>query len=175
MGYALPATVGAGVAMHRGEPICIVGDGSLQMNIQELQTIVTQKIPAKIFVWNNKGYGSIRGHQKAIFKGRYLGVDAQSGTVFPELKKIAAAYGIDYCIASTLKELETCMSELFEKKAPVICEVMCWVEESNPQVKAKMRLEDGRRIALPSEDMYPLLPREEFMGEMLIEPVVWWE
>ena len=105
MGYALPAAVGVSIARGKRETLCIVGDGSLQMNLQELQTCVTQKLPAKIFVWNNGGYGTIRGHQKTIFKGRFVGVDPESGTAFPPLDKIADAYGIRYYQAKTLAEL----------------------------------------------------------------------
>lgn len=175
MGYAVPASIGASIAKDCKEVICIVGDGSLQMNIQELQTIVTQKLPIKIFVWNNGGYGTIRGHQKSIFKGRFVGVDAASGTAFPDLKKIANAYNIPYYTASNLEDLENCMQQIFTLAEPVICDVKCWKEEVNPISKAQMRLSDGRRMAMPLEDMYPFIERDEFEEEMLIKPVKWWE
>lgn len=175
MGYSIPAAIGASVGNGKKEIFCIVGDGSFQLNMQELQTIVTQKLPIKIFVWNNDGYGTIRGHQKTIFKGRYLGVDAESGTALPDFEKIAKAYGIEYCVASTLKELDKIMEDVVGKDIPVIIEVICWREEFNPIAKAQMRTEDGRRIAMPLEDMAPFLDREEFEKEMLIEPIKWWE
>ncbi len=175
MGYALPAAVGVSIARSKRETLCIVGDGSLQMNLQELQTCVTQKLPAKIFVWNNGGYGTIRGHQKTIFKGRFVGVDPESGTAFPPLDKIADAYGIRYYQAKTLAELEAVIPKVLAEEGPVLCEVFCWKEEANPMVKAKYARPDGSRIALPPEDMFPPVSRELFESEMLIEPIRWWE
>lgn len=175
MGYAIPASIGASKAGLNKEVICIVGDGSLQMNIQELQTIVTQKLPVKIFVWNNGGYGTIRGHQKTIFKGRFVGVDAASGTAFPELRKISFAYNIEYRATSTLRELELVIQEIMSINGPVICDVKCWKEEVNPISKAQMRMGNGTRMAMPLEDMYPFIDRDEFEEEMMIEPVKWWQ
>lgn len=175
MGNELPAAIGASKASGRGKTICIVGDGSLQMNIQELQTIVTQDLPIKLFVWNNGGYASIRGHQRSIFKGRFLGVDADSGTKFPELEKIAYAYGIDYVKVTTRKELETVLKDVMTTETPVICEVMCWLDDPFPMAKGKLPREDGVRVPVPMEDMAPLLPREELEREMLVEPYRWWK
>lgn len=175
MGYALPGVVGVSIARGKGEAVCIVGDGSLQMNIQELQTCVTQALPVKIFVWNNGGYGSIRGHQKSIFKGRFVGVDPASGTAFPPLEKIAEAYGISYYKAATLAELESVIPIVLEQHEPVLCEVMCWKEETNPMVKAKFRKPDGEQIALAPEDMFPPIDRTLFEKEMIIEPIRWWD
>lgn len=175
MGYALPASVGASRARKSKEVFCIVGDGSLQMNIQELQTIVTQKLPVKIFVWNNGGYGTIKGHQKSIFKGRFVGVDAASGTAFPDLSKIAYAYNIEYRKVSTLHELEQTMKEILSMDVSVICDVICCKEEVNPISKAQMRMNDGSRMSMPIEDMYPFIDREEFEEEMIIKPIRWWE
>lgn len=175
MGYALPGVVGASIARGKREAICIVGDGSLQMNIQELQTCVTQSLPAKIFVWNNGGYGSIRGHQKSIFKGRFIGVDPASGTAFPPVEKIAEAYGIPYYKAATLAELESAIPAVLEQQGPALCEVMCWKEEVNPMVKAKFCKPNGCRIALAPEDMFPPVDRALFEKEMIIEPIRWWD
>ena len=176
MGYALPASIGASFARCKGEVICIVGDGSLQMNIQELQTMVTQNLPIRVFVWNNGGYATIRGHQKTIFNGRFLGVDAETGTAFPDLKKIAYAYNIPYIKVNKLAEMEECMrSNTFNRDdGPVIIDVITWKEEINATVKAQMRMEDGSRIALPIEDMFPVIPRDVFLSEMLVEPIRWW-
>lgn len=175
MGYALPASVGVCVAREKGEALCIVGDGSLQMNIQELQTCVTQKLPVKIFVWNNGGYATIRGHQKSIFKGRFLGVDAQSGTAFPALDKIAAAYGIAFYRAATLAQLDEILPKVMAEEGPVLCDVICWTEEVNPMVKARYRKADGSQIALPPEDMFPPVDRALLEREMIVEPIRWWE
>ncbi|MDY4609124.1 MAG: thiamine pyrophosphate-binding protein [Sphaerochaetaceae bacterium] len=176
MGYALPASIGASIAKEKGEVFCIVGDGSLQMNIQELQTMVTQRLPIKVFVWNNGGYRTIYGHQKGLFNGRFVGVDPASGTAFPDLRKIADAYGIEYCRIDDEDSCHSILTSLLARDSDrlVICEVICWKDEINPQVKAKMRLPDGRRVAIPMEDMYPLLSREELLSELLVPPYTWW-
>ncbi|MDE6874895.1 MAG: thiamine pyrophosphate-binding protein [Lachnospiraceae bacterium] len=176
MGYALPGAVGVSIARGKGEALCIVGDGSLQMNIQELQTCVTQKLPVKIFVWNNGGYATIYGHQKGIFKGRFVGVDEASGLMLPPLEKIACAYGLEYYRAEKLKELEEIVPKVMECPSPVLCDVVCLRDEvvSIAQVKAKYRLPDGGTVALPIEDMFPPIDRELFEQEMMIEPIRWW-
>lgn len=177
MGYALPGAIGVSIAGNKGETLCIVGDGSLQMNIQELQTCVTQKLPVKIFVWNNGGYASIYSHQKSIFKGRFVGVDAASGTALPSLEKIAYAYGLEYFRAEKLSELEEILPKVMDSTSPVLCDVICLKEEKIPitQAKAKYRLPDGKAIALPMEDMFPPIDRELFEKEMIIEPIRWWD
>lgn len=174
MGYAVPAIIGAGIARKKDEVIGIVGDGSLQMNIQELQTISTQKIPAKIFVWNNGGYATIRGHQKGLFHGHFLGIDASSGTAFPDLEKIAKAYNFVYYKVEKLCELESIMKQVLSEKVPVICDVICWKEEINPMVKARYKNND-KEIMLPPEDMFPPIDRDLFKKEMIINPIIWWE
>lgn len=176
MGYALPGAVGVSVARGKDEALCIVGDGSLQMNIQELQTCVTQKLPVKIFVWNNGGYATIYSHQKSIFKGRFVGVDEASGTALPSLEKIAYAYGLEYYRAEKLAELEEVLPKVMKSSSPVLCDVVCLKEEiiPIPQAKAKYRLPDGSAIALPMEDMFPPIDRELFEREMIIEPIRWW-
>ncbi len=176
MGYALPGAVGVSIARGKDEALCIVGDGSLQMNIQELQTCVTQKLPVKIFVWNNGGYATIYSHQKSIFKGRFVGVNEASGTAFPSLEKIAYAYGLEYYRAEKLSELEEVLPKVMNSSSPVLCDVVCLKEEivPIPQAKAKYRLSDGSAIALPMEDMFPPIDRELFEREMIIEPIRWW-
>jgi len=175
MGYALPGAIGVSIARGGGEALCIVGDGSLQMNIQELQTCVTQKLPVKIFVWNNGGYATIYEHQKRIFKGRFVGVNVESGTAFPPLDKITDAYGLTYYRAETVDELENIVPQVMVEKGPVLCDVICRKEELYPLVKAKYRTSDGRVIALPMEDMFPPIDRNLFQREMIIEPIRWWD
>ncbi|HEX9972772.1 MAG TPA: thiamine pyrophosphate-dependent enzyme, partial [bacterium] len=105
MGYTIPACIGISVARKKGEVIGITGDGSFQLNIQELQTIVHHDLPIKIFVWNNNGYLSIRATQTKFFEGRLMGADPTSGVSFPSLRKIARAYGIKYFKASKSNKL----------------------------------------------------------------------
>ncbi len=175
MGYALPALVGASVACGKKTVDCIVGDGSLQMNIQELQTVINQKLPVRIFVWNNGGYGTIYGHQKGLFKGRFVGVTADSMLGLPDLKKIAEAYGMDYAYAETEDELDAVLSKYETVQGPVIIDVCCWIAEANVQMKGQMRFPDGSRMAMPQEDMFPFIDRELFRKEMIVEPVNWWD
>lgn len=175
MGYAIPGVIGACLAKNRTMVDCIVGDGSLQMNIQELQTILNQRLPVRIFVWNNHGYGTIYGHQKGLFKGRFVGVDAQSMLELPDLKKIAAAYGIEYAAVEDEEQLENALKQYEQVDAPVMIDVNCWLQEANLQMKGQMRFANGLRMAMPPEDMFPFMDREEFEREMIVEPICWWK
>lgn len=118
MGAALPMAIG--VAMATDNPvIAIIGDGSFQLNIQELSTIAYHNLPIKIFVINNNGYGCVRNTQKKFFNGDFIGINAESGLEFPELYKISDAYGIGYVLWD-----ETLTVPVLNRHSPVICEVM---------------------------------------------------
>lgn len=171
MGFTLPAAVGVCVAREKGEVIGITGDGSLQMNIQELQTLVGYHLPVKLFVWNNDGYLSIRATQNKFFDGRFIGTDKTSGVTFPNLEKIADAYGIQYKRVADAGKLRDEIDEVLGIEAPVIIEVMCRREqEIIPTVSSKTD-EAGRLVSAPIEDMYPFLPRDEFEKNMIIKPI----
>ncbi len=121
MGYGLPAAIGA--ALASGKRVTLIdGDGGLQMNIQELQTIVHHKLAIKIFILNNQGYHAIRITQQTYFK-RFGGIDKETGVSFPNLKKIAWAYGIPYVQASSTRQLPAVIKKVLDKKGPVICEI----------------------------------------------------
>ena len=166
MGFTVPACVGASVA--KGEVIGIVGDGSFQMNIQELQTIVHHKLPIKLFVWNNEGYLSIRNTQKKFFGGNFIGCDPEIGDIsFPSLEKIAEAYGIKYFKCDT-KSLDQVMNDVLAFKGPAICEVLCLKNQDILTVSSIEK--NGVMVSRPLEDMYPFLPREEFLQEMIVKP-----
>jgi len=170
MGFSLPAAIGAA---FRGFPLvaAITGDGSLQMNIQELQTVKHYNLPVKLFVWNNNGYLSIRATQQKFFDSRFIGTDARHGVSFPDLKKIADAYGLPFIRISGSCELTEKLEAVMRDDSPVICEIMCNPsQEIIPSVSSK-RLPDGRMKSLPLEDMYPFLDREEFLKNMFIEPL----
>lgn len=171
MGFSLPGAIGVCVARKDAESIGITGDGSLQMNIQELQTLVYYGFPVKLFVWNNDGYLSIRTTQRKFFSGRLLGTDESSGISFPELSKISAAYGIKYYKTDSIDNLEEVIQAVLKLNEPVICEVICERDqEVIPNVSSK-KLENGKLVSSPIEDMYPFLPREEFLENMIIKPV----
>ena len=170
MGFTLPACIGAAFA---GSPcvIGVTGDGSFQMNIQELQTIKHHQLPIKIFVWNNGGYLSIRTTQKKFFEGREIGTDEDSGVSFPDLARIAHAYDIDYARISDYDSLVPALETIFSVDFPMIIEVMCqkW-QEVVPTLQGRKN-PDGTISAPPLEDMYPFLSREEFHDNMIVEPV----
>ena len=171
MGFTLPACIGACFARGRKEVIGITGDGSLQMNLQELQTIVHHDLPIKLFVWNNDGYLSIRASQRKFFNGRLIGSDRSSGVSFPELKKIAEAYGIQYFRAEGSSTLDRDIDEVLAFPKAAICEVMCLADqEIKPSVSAYVK-PDGSMVSKPLEDMYPFLDRREFLANMIVKPL----
>ena len=168
MGFTIPACIGAAFA---GSPcvIGVTGDGSLQMNIQELQTIKHHNLPIKLFVWNNDGYLSIRTTQKKFFECREIGTDDESGVSFPDLSKIAHAYDLEYIKIPDYNSLTNSLTTVFSLDIPMIIEVMCqrW-QEVVPTLMGKKN-EDGTISAKPLEDMYPFLSRKEFYDNMIIE------
>lgn len=171
MGYGLPAAIGACIAVGKKRVICLEGDGSLQVNIHELQTIVHHKLPIKLFVFNNNGYLSIRITQEVYFKSHYVGCDPKSGVSFPDLLKIAKAYGIKAVRIKSHTNLEKKLKSVLDTKGPVICEIMMDPHQPLiPKVTSDVK-PDGRLISKPLEDMYPFLPREEFYQNMIIEPL----
>jgi acetolactate synthase I/II/III large subunit len=171
MGFTIPAAIGACFANGRKEVIAVTGDGALQMNIQELQTIVHYKLPIKLFIWNNDGYLCIRATQMKFFDGRLIGADRTSGVSFPELHKISAAYGIEYFRAPDTETLDTVIRKVLEFPGAAICEVMCLREqEFLPTVLSRVK-PDGTMVSMPLEDMYPFLDREEFLANMIVKPV----
>jgi acetolactate synthase-1/2/3 large subunit len=169
MGFTLPGVIGVcKAAKHR--VIGITGDGSFQMNIQELQTIIHNKLPVKIFVWNNNGYLSIRATQTKFFNGRMIGADSSNGLSFPDLAKISAAYGLMYIRVRNQKELREKIYEVLGFDGPVICDVDCDPnQEIIPSVSSKV-MPDGKIVSCPIDDMYPFLSREELLENMIIPP-----
>lgn len=170
MGYDLPASIGACAALGKKEVICIAGDGSIQMNIQELQTIVTNKLPVKIFVINNGGYHQIRQTQNNVFHNGLVGVGPESGDLgFPDFEKLAEAYGIPYCRINVNDELDEKMGIALKSETFFFCEVICSTTQIFEPKSATKKLEDGTLVSPPLEDMAPFLPREELKKNMYIE------
>jgi acetolactate synthase-1/2/3 large subunit len=169
MGHDLPAAVGAAVARGGKRVICLAGDGSLQMNIQELQTVAHHRWPLKLFVLNNGGYLSIRQTQSNFF-GLQVGATAESGVSFPDHVKLAAAYGLG---ATRLEgpDFVDALREVLASPGPEVCEVMLdRVQTFEPKLTSR-RLPDGRMISSPLEDMAPFLSREELHSNLLIPPL----
>jgi acetolactate synthase-1/2/3 large subunit len=170
MGYDLPAAIGAwfGALRARGNQeriVCLAGDGSLQMNIQELQTVAHHRLPIKIFVLNNRGYLSIRSSQSNFFQ-RQMGESPDNGVSFPDYVKIAAAYGIPSSRLEA-KDFTECAEEALEAPGPYLCEVMLDETQGFEPRMSSRQLEDGTIVSPSLEDMYPFLDREELKRNMI--------
>ncbi|MCM1169823.1 MAG: thiamine pyrophosphate-binding protein [Bacteroides sp.] len=170
MGYDLPAAIGACFATGKKDIYCLAGDGSIQMNLQELQTIVFHKLPVKILVINNRGYQSIRQSQRNLLKEYAMsGVGPDSGDLgFPDMEKIAAAYGIPYVALHDNKEVQTGLASFLDKEGYALCEVFVDTEQPFEPKPSAMKREDGSLFSPPLEDLAPFLPREELKKIMLI-------
>jgi len=169
MGYDLPASIGACVANNMKDVICIAGDGSLQMNIQELQTVIHHQMPIKLIYLNNNGYISIKQTQDGFFGGHRVGSDPKSGVSFPDIIKLGQAYGFKTCRITDHNDLEQNIVNFLNEGGPIICEVMLTEEyKFLPKVSSK-RLDDGRMISAPLEDLAPFLDREEFRSNLFIK------
>ena len=168
MGYGLPAAIGAAFA-GGGERtvVCLEGDGSIQMNLQELQTMKNYNLPVKLFIYNNGGYLSIKTTQRAFFKGFFVGSEAGSGVVLPSFEKLAAAYGLPYFRLSNNQALDAEMLQIFAEKGPALIEVMLDPFEILGPKAASKRLPDGTMVSSPLEDMAPFLTREELRENMI--------
>lgn len=161
MGYDLPAAIGAITANDKGKTVLVTGDGSLQMNIQELQTIVTNKMPLKIFVLENEGYLAIKTTQKSFFKGHFTGSNPQSGVECPNLEKIAAAYGIPYTSANENgAPLEKAITDTLSSEGPMICEIHMHPEQTLFPKSASFMDKNGKMSSAPLDKMAPFMPEE---------------
>ena len=157
MGYSMAATIGAYFANPQKNIICTIGDGSMQMNIQELETISFYKLPVKIFVINNGGYGLIKMTQETWLKSNKVGVDESSGLGMPDLQKIAKAYGITTCEINNNNEIEKKLKYILNSKKPILCDVRI-----NSDSKVNPKITSGK----PIHDMSPFLERNEILKNM---------
>ena len=170
MGYGLPAAIGTCISGGRRETICLEGDGSIMMNLQELQTILTNHLPIKIFLINNSGYHSIRITQTNLF-GHHtkVGIGPESGDLsFPEFKKIAEAFGYRYFSARSNEEMKLVVDTVLKLNGPVFTEIFTDTEQVWEPKSSTKRLADGTLISPPLEDLAPFLPREELKKNMFI-------
>lgn len=170
MGYGLPASMGACVASQK-RTITIVGDGGLQHNIQELETIHRLQLPLKIFILNNNGYGSIRNTQKNHFKEHYVCCDPASGLTVPDTCEIAKAYKIATIRIENHDNIKEKLVEILQSEGPFVCDVMIDPDlVTVPRLSSEVK-PDGRIVSKPLEDLWPFLDREEFARNMLIKPI----
>ena len=165
MGYDLPAAVGAAVARQGRRVVCLAGDGSLQMNIQELQTVRHHRLPVKLFVMDNRGYLSIRGTQQNFF-GATIGSGPEDGVSFPDYAAVAAAYGIPAVRLVDPVALDETIAEVLAVEGPVLCHVMLDPEQGfEPRVRSRS-MPDGTIVSPALEDMYPFLDPAEVARNM---------
>ena len=170
MGFEVPAAIGSQIAAPTKMVIPILGEGSFQLNIQELQTIVQYKLPIKILLFNNNAYGAIKITQENFFKTKF-GVDESSGLSFPNSSKIASAYGIHYLSIYKNSEVEDVIDKFINySEGPVILEVFCCIQGRYPRLNA-IKNDDGTFTNRPFEDMDPFMDREEFRKEMIVKIV----
>lgn len=171
MGYDLPAAIGAVISNQNGRTILVTGDGSLQMNIQELQTLVTYKIPLKVFILENEGYLAIKTTQKAFFGGIFTGSNPASGVVCPNMEKIAGAYGIPYiCCNDNGQSLHDTIAQVLAYDGPMICEIHMHPEQTLfPKSASFMDKKTGKMTSAPLEKMAPFMD-EELQKECIYEP-----
>lgn len=170
MGYGLPAAIGTCIGGGRRTTICLEGDGSIMMNLQELQTVLTNRLPIKIFLINNNGYHSIRITQNNLFKEHCkVGIGPESGDLsFPEFRKIAEAFGYPYYSASSNAEMKKVVNEVLALDGPVLCEIFTDTTQVWEPKSSTKRLPDGTLVSPPLEDLAPFLPREELERNMFI-------
>ncbi|HMK34959.1 MAG TPA: thiamine pyrophosphate-binding protein [Desulfomonilaceae bacterium] len=165
MGYDVPAAVGAAVAGDGKRVICFAGDGSIQLNIQELQTLVHHRLPVKIFVLNNGGYLSIRSTQQTFFEN-FIGESPASGVSFPDMVKIAEAYGLK-TMRTECRPFASVIDEALNAEGPVLCDVIVDPDQGfEPRMKSSA-LPDGTIVSPRLEDMFPFLDRAELEKNML--------
>lgn len=163
MGYGFPAAIGAAVARKGKQVVCIDGDGSFQMNLQELQTVIYNNLNIKIIYLNNNGYHSIRQTQRSLFKDRsFIGISDGNGLSFPDMEKIAYAYGIEYMKIDNLALAPQCLEKALNEKGPVFIEAVVDSEQNFEPKLSSRALPDGKIVSPPLDDMFPFLDREEY-------------
>ncbi len=164
MGYGLPAALGAAVARQEkgGRVLCVDGDGSLMMNVQELATIAYNKLNIKLFVLNNNGYHSIRQTQRNLFKPPLIGLDPSTGVGFPDFEKLAEAFGFSYLLLDNEPSAAEIVRKALSTPGPVLCNVVVDPEQNFvPKLSSKV-LADGSIVSPSMDDMFPFLSREEY-------------
>ena len=161
MGYDLPAGIGAAVSNTSGRTILVTGDGSIQMNLQELQTLVTYKIPLKIFILENEGYLAIKTTQQSFFKGHFTGSNPESGVICPDMAKISAAYGIPFLrVNEEGTPLREAIQNTLSTEGPSICEITMHPEQTLFPKSASFMDKNGKMSSAPLEKMAPFMNEE---------------
>lgn len=169
MGFSIPGACGAASATDK-PVIAFEGDGSLMMNLQELQTIVRNQFNIKIVIINNNGYSGVRHGQKAHFRGKSIGTDSSNGLDFPDFGKVSGAFGINYSKASSVDELSNAIKDMYSADGPYVLEIM--TDPDQFDLHNALVMYGKRKVGFrPIEDQSPFIDRETFFNEMIIEPL----
>ena len=171
MGFGLPASIGACLGGRRRRTVCVDGDGSFQMNVQELETIRRLQLPIKVFVINNNGYASIRASQENYFQ-HLVAADPSSGLYPPRrARRSPRAYGVPALSITSQQDLRQQVRAVLDAPGPVVCEVLAPAEEQRAPRLSSVQRPDGSMVSKPLEDLWPFLDREEFRSNMIIPPL----
>ncbi|HWS65294.1 MAG TPA: thiamine pyrophosphate-binding protein [Steroidobacteraceae bacterium] len=171
MGYAIPMAIAVSIANPGREVIAVDGDGGFMFNIQELETIHRLQLPIKFFILNNDGYSSIRASQIAYFGKATIGADRHSGLTIPDLSKIGASYGLGTYVIKDQSNLAAEVRRVLDMHGPVVCDVNVLPDEVRAPRLQSHQKPDGSFVSKPLEDLYPSLPREEFLANMIVKPI----
>jgi acetolactate synthase-1/2/3 large subunit len=171
MGYGLPMSLAVCIGGGRKRTILVDGDGGFQFNIQELETASRLKLPVKFFVLNNDGYASIRASQKGYFGKPNIGCDSSTGLTVPNLSKVAAAYNISSVVIEDQRHLRDDVRRVLAMDGPVIVDVHVIPDEMRAPRLQSYQKPDGSMVSKPLEDLFPFLPREEFLANMIVKPL----
>lgn len=162
MGYGLPAALGVAVSDNSRRVVCIDGDGSVMMNIQELATIAHNNLDIKLIILNNNGYHSIRQTQTNLFKPPFVGIDGDSGVGFPDFGKLADAFGLRYFHIGNETECDEVLENAIACEGPCICEALLDPKQNFAPKSSSKVMPDGTITSPSLDDMAPFLDREEF-------------
>lgn len=167
MGFGLPYAIGASFS-HIGKRVILInGDGAFQLNIQELQTVKSNNLPIKIFIWNNNGYASIMATQRNLFDGYYVASEEKSGLSLPNILKLAQAYGLETFSIKNNQELHL-IKDVLESDGPVLCEINVSPFQTTAPKVMSVKMADGNMMSKPLEDMWPFLSEDELNANMII-------
>ena len=166
MGYDVPAAIGAAVSSGK-KVYCITGDGSVMMNLQELQTIVQYDLPIRLVIFSNDGYGAIRQTSKNFFNGAYIGCTPDTGVSFPDFSDIAKSFGFEYTRCETNEDVEECVKKLTTSSKRILLEVYQKFDDPvTPKVMSRID-ENGVMQSPALHDMFPFLEQNE-LNELMI-------
>jgi acetolactate synthase-1/2/3 large subunit len=171
MGYGLPMALAVCIGGGRKRTILVDGDGGFQFNIQELETAARLQLPVKFFILNNDGYASIRASQTGYFGKPSIGCDSGTGLTVPNLSKVAAAYNIPCIVIENQASLREDVKRALAIEGPVVVDVHVIPDEMRAPRLQSYQKPDGSMVSRPLEDMYPFLPREEFLANMIVKPL----